>query len=101
MTLPISWKGTIVQYVGRLHRLHDTKKEVHVYDYADLSVPMLEIDGVQHLASKDAYRRDRRKDFLLQPNGYLILRFLASDVSRELDRVLDTILRILSRKLIE
>lgn len=42
LTLPISWKGTIAQYVGRLHRLHDAKKEVHVYDYADLAVPMLE-----------------------------------------------------------
>jgi len=42
LTLPISWKGTITQYVGRLHRLHDSKKEVQVYDYADLAVPMLE-----------------------------------------------------------
>ena len=42
LTLPISWKGTIAQYVGRLHRLYDSKKEVQVYDYADLRVPMLE-----------------------------------------------------------
>ena len=42
MTLPISWKGTSAQYVGRLHRLHDLKNEVHVYDYADLAVPMLD-----------------------------------------------------------
>lgn len=227
MTLPISWKGTIAQYVGRLHRLYDSKKEVHVYDYADLSVPMLdkmfqrrcrayesvgykimqpasaypgwpaevvlsadpiwkcdygssirrlvadgldqslaqlfadistleneqlerarslieaflfyrletlpetqghfklnqelpipfdalgcmevdllcedarlviEIDGVQHLASKDAYRTDRRKDLLLQQNGYIVLRFLAEDVSKKLDVVLDTVFRVLSNR---
>lgn len=227
MTLPISWKGTIAQYVGRLHRLHDTKKEVHVYDYVDLAVPMLdrmfqrrvrayegigykiiqpasayagwpsdvvlpadplwkndhaaairrlvidgvdnslaqlfsdiahleidqidrarsmieaflfyrletlpetkgrfqlnhelpipfdslgcmevdllcrdallviEIDGIQHLATKDAYRSDRRKDLLLQEQGYMVLRFLAEDVSKRLDVVLDTILRVLHNR---
>ena len=41
LTLPISWKGTISQYAGRLHRAHDMKKEVLIYDYADLRVPML------------------------------------------------------------
>ena len=228
LTLPVSWRGTIAQYVGRLHRLHDGKKEVRVYDYADLNVPMLarmfdrrcagyeavgytvlvpgsavpgwpaevalpvdpmwkneyaasvrrlirdgvdaplgrlfvaaardfdvnaegvrrarsaseaflygrleslpetsgrfrlnaelpipfdgwgkmevdllcsdtrlaiELDGQQHLASEDAYRRDRRKDMLLQENGYFVLRFLVTDLGRNLDAVLDTILRALS-----
>ena len=41
LTLPISWHGTIAQYVGRLHRLYDGKREVRIYDYADLNVPML------------------------------------------------------------
>lgn len=41
LALPISWKGTLVQYVGRLHRLHPEKREVIVYDYADNAVPML------------------------------------------------------------
>ena len=41
LTLPVSWRGTIAQYVGRLHRLRDDKTEVRVYDYADLNVPML------------------------------------------------------------
>ncbi len=41
LTLPISWKGTISQYAGRLHRINDTKKEVVIYDYVDLNVPML------------------------------------------------------------
>jgi superfamily II DNA or RNA helicase/very-short-patch-repair endonuclease len=230
LTLPVSWHGTIAQYVGRLHRLYDGKREVRVYDYADLNVPMLarmfdrrgrgyeaigykmqlpgsavpgwpadvplpidpewksqyaasvrrlvrdgvdsslanlfvdvavmptpnaegvnrarsaseaflyrrletlaatngkfrlnaelpipfdgwgrmevdllcapsriaiELDGGQHLRDADAYRRDRRKDALLQENGYLILRFLAEDVGKHLDRVLDAILRALSHQ---
>jgi superfamily II DNA or RNA helicase/very-short-patch-repair endonuclease len=231
LTLPVSWQGTIAQYVGRLHRLNDRKREVRVYDYADLNVPVLarmfdrrcrgyealgytivvpasavpgwpadvplpvdsewkreysasvkrlirdgvdaplgnlfvgavrvfapdaegadrarsateaflyrrletlpattrrfrlnaelpipfdnwgrmevdllcadariviELDGAQHLDSADAYRRDRRKDQLLQQNGYFVLRFLAEDVGKNLDTVLDTIQRtLLSRQ---
>src|SRR5215472_7702913 len=41
LAMPISWKGTLQQYVGRLHRLHDGKKVVQVYDYVDGCVPML------------------------------------------------------------
>jgi len=230
LTLPVSWHGTIAQYAGRLHRLHDRKREVRVYDYADLNVPMLarmfdrrcrgyeavgytillpasavpgwpadvplpvdpqwkndyaasvrrlirdgvdaplanlfvhvahqvlpdaegiqrarsateaflfrrletlaeaagrfrlnvqlpipfdgwgnmevdllceeariaiELDGGQHLADAEAYRRDRRKDQLLQENGYFVMRFLAEDVGKHLDTVLDAILRSLSHR---
>jgi superfamily II DNA or RNA helicase len=224
LALPVSWRGTIAQYVGRLHRLHDGKREVLVYDYADLEVPMLsrmfdrrckgyeavgytvhvpasalpgwplsvplpvdpqwktqysstvrrlvldgvdpplaslfveasqdgtdrarsacelflfrrletltettgrfrlnvelsipfdgwgrmevdllcadariavELDGEQHLAGVEAYRRDRRKDHLLQENGYLVLRFLAEDVGKRLDEVLNAIIRALSHR---
>jgi very-short-patch-repair endonuclease len=230
LTLPVSWHGTIAQYVGRLHRLLEGKREVRVYDYADLNVPMLsrmfdrrcngyeavgytiqlpgsavpgwpaevplpvdpewktqyaasvrrlvrdgvdpplanlfvhiakmpepdaegvdrarsateaflyrrletlpetagqfrlnaelpipfdgwgkmevdllcaparlaiELDGGQHLGNSDAYRRDRRKDVLLQEYGYLVLRFLAEDVGKCLDEVLDGILRALSHR---
>lgn len=231
LTLPVSWRGTIAQYAGRLHRLFDGKREVRVYDYADLNVSMLarmfdrrcsgyeaigytivlpasaipgwpadvvlpsdpvwkrdyaasvrrlvrdgvdvplaslfvyavrptvpdaegadrarsaseaflfrrletlsetkgrfrlnaelpiafdglsalevdllcaaarvavEVDGAQHLSDAVAYRRDRRKDQMLQENGYFVLRFLAEDVGKELDLVLDTILRTLSHRL--
>ena len=230
LALPISWRGTIAQYVGRLHRLHDGKREVRVYDYADLNVPMLsrmfdrrclgyeslgytillpgsalpgwpaevplpvdpewkkdfaasvrrlirdgvdiplaglflnaarnpspeaegaararsaseaflfrrleslpetaghfrlnsmlpipfdgagqmevdflgatqklviELDGAQHLSDAEAYRRDRRKDRLLQQHGYFVLRFLAEDVGKHLDLVLDTILATLAHR---
>ena len=230
LTLPVSWRGTVAQYAGRLHRLYDGKRQVRIYDYADLNVPMLarmfdrrcrgyeaigytillpasaipgwpadvvlpsdpvwkrdysgsvrrlirdgvdtplaslfvhaarampedaegaararsateaflyrrldtlaetngrsrlnvplpipfdgfgtlevdllcaharvaiELDGGQHLADPIAYRRDRRKDQLLQENGYFVLRFLAEDVGKELDAVLDAILRVLARR---
>jgi very-short-patch-repair endonuclease len=58
----------------------------------------IELDGAQHLGDPDAYRRDRRKDALLQENGYLVLRFLAEDVGTYLDQVLDAILRALSHQ---
>jgi hypothetical protein len=230
LTLPVSWRGTIAQYAGRLHRLYDGKREVRIYDYADLDVPMLarmfdrrcrgyeavgytvvlpasaipgwpadvvlpsdpvwkrdysgsvqrlvrdgvdtplaslfvhaarsvpadaegadrarsateaflfkrletlpdtrgrftvnhrlplafdersvlevdllcpdarvavELDGSQHLGDQAAYRRDRRKDQLLQENGYFVLRFLAEDVGKDLDLVLDTIIRTLAHR---
>ena len=41
LTMPISWKGTLAQYVGRLHRLHAAKREVLVHDYVDGAVPAL------------------------------------------------------------
>jgi hypothetical protein len=227
LALPVSWRGTIAQYVGRLHRLHEGKRESRVYDYADLHVPMLarmfdkrcrgyealgytillpgsalpgwpvevplpvdpewkrdyaasvrrlirdgvdiplanlftqvarspgreaegvdrarsaseaflfrrlqtlpetagrlglnvelpiafdgagkmevdllcaeagvaiELDGAQHFADPSAYRRDRRKDALLQQHGYFVLRFLVEDLGQHLDLVLDTILATL------
>ena len=59
---------------------------------------VVELDGAQHLSSAEAYRRDRRKDPLLQENGYIVLRFLCEDVARDLDGVLDTILRLLTHR---
>jgi len=41
LTMPISWRGTLQQYVGRLHRIHHGKRVVRVYDYVDIQVPML------------------------------------------------------------
>src|SRR6266849_4965629 len=41
LAMPISWRGTLQQYVGRLHRLDKDKHLVRVYDYVDASVPVL------------------------------------------------------------
>ena len=59
LTMPIAWKGTLAQYAGRLHRLHDAKREVLIYDYVDQNVPVL-----ARMASK------RRKAY--QSIGYRI-----------------------------
>jgi very-short-patch-repair endonuclease len=40
----------------------------------------IELDGGQHLGNVEAYRRDRRKDALLQENGNVVLCFLAEGV---------------------
>lgn len=41
LTLPISWRGTLIQYAGRLHRQNENKREVIIYDYVDFEVAML------------------------------------------------------------
>ena len=42
LALPISYKGKINQYTGRLHRMYEGKKDVIVYDYVDINIPVLE-----------------------------------------------------------
>lgn len=42
LAMPISWKGTLQQYVGRLHRLHDNKQVVQVYDYSDIDLDTMQ-----------------------------------------------------------
>ena len=41
LAMPISWRGTLVQYAGRLHRIHPGKADVRIVDYVDHQVPML------------------------------------------------------------
>ena len=41
LTMPVSWRGTLIQYAGRLHRAHPGKAEVRIYDYVDHRVPVL------------------------------------------------------------
>ncbi len=60
---------------------------------------VIEIDGYYHFQNQEAYRRDRRKDFLLQHHGYLILRFLADDVLIYLDNIMNTILEVIQFRL--
>lgn len=42
LAMPISWKGTLAQYAGRLHRNYEGNSEVRIYDYVDVHVPTLE-----------------------------------------------------------
>jgi len=41
LALPVSWKGTLVQYAGRLHCLQPGKRKVRIVDYVDSKVPVL------------------------------------------------------------
>ena len=42
LTLPISWKGLVAQYAGRLHRENEGKTDVRIYDYIDIHEPVCE-----------------------------------------------------------
>jgi superfamily II DNA or RNA helicase len=57
LAMPVSWKGTLVQDAGRLHRLHPGKAEVRIYDYVDREVPML----AQMFQKRLRGYRDRRR----------------------------------------
>ncbi|MDE0418288.1 MAG: DEAD/DEAH box helicase family protein [bacterium] len=67
LAMPISWKGTLAQYVGRLHRLHAAKQEVQVYDYVDDDVPMLKRMSEKRLRGYESlgYTVERATDRLL------------------------------------
>ncbi len=41
LAMPISWKGTLQQYAGRLHREHATKTDVRIIDFVDTGHPAL------------------------------------------------------------
>ncbi len=61
LMMPVSWKGTLAQYVGRLHRLHPVKREVLVYDYVDDAVPALRRMGGKRIRGYESlgYRVER------------------------------------------
>ena len=76
----------------------NTKGKMEVDFLCESARLVIELDGAQHLADPEAYRRDRRKDVALQERGYFVLRFLAEDVGKHLDDVLDGILRELAHQ---
>ena len=41
LTMPMAWKGTVIQYAGRLHRAHPNKRDIRIYDYVDSEIPVL------------------------------------------------------------
>jgi very-short-patch-repair endonuclease len=58
---------------------------------ADLRIA-IEVDGHYHFSQPESYRRDRRKDLLLQCRDYLVLRFLAEDVVAQMSDILKTVI---------
>lgn len=59
----------------------------------------IEVDGFHHFANTDAYRRDRRKDLVLQANGYAVLRFLADDVLADPRAAVQLVIEFLGHRL--
>ena len=41
LAMPVSWKGTLQQYAGRLHREHANKTDVRIIDFVDAGHPAL------------------------------------------------------------
>jgi superfamily II DNA or RNA helicase len=41
IAMPIAFKGKVIQYAGRLHRKHETKTDIRIYDYVDQKVSVL------------------------------------------------------------
>ncbi|HSH69049.1 MAG TPA: DEAD/DEAH box helicase family protein, partial [Deferrisomatales bacterium] len=62
LAAPIAWRGTLQQYAGRLHRLHDGKTEVRVFDYVDDGVPVLESMFRKRLRGYKAMGYEVRQD---------------------------------------
>ena len=42
LAMPVSWRGLVAQYAGRLHREHAGKRDATIYDYVDVHVGVLE-----------------------------------------------------------
>ena len=57
---------------------------------------VIELDGAQHLQDEAAWRRDRNKDALLQTHGYFVLHFLTTELAKDLDYLLDSIMATLA-----
>jgi superfamily II DNA or RNA helicase len=77
LALPISWKGTLIQYAGRLHRPHPGKREVRIFDYVDRGVPMLERMFERRLRGYSAigYARSELDERLDEGHRDLVLEF--------------------------
>lgn len=71
LAMPISWKGKLAQYAGRLHRDYAGKNEVVIYDYVDLNVPMLESMYRKRLAGYRDIGYEVRVDAMSKKHGVL------------------------------
>jgi superfamily II DNA or RNA helicase len=86
LALPVSWKGTLIQYTGRLHRLYPGKTEVRIFDYVDRDVPMLLRMFERRLRGYRAIGYARREAPLgyAEPAGEVVVEY-DEDVLHELD----------------
>ncbi len=61
----------------------------------------IEVDGYHHFTDVECYRRDRRKDLLLQTQGLLVVRLLAEDVMRDPRAAMSSVLQALAHRRME
>jgi very-short-patch-repair endonuclease len=59
----------------------------------------IEIDGYHHFTDAESYRRDRRKDLLLQTQGLIVIRVLAEDVVKDARGAIDLVCQALAYRL--
>lgn len=59
----------------------------------------IEIDGMHHFSDLVCYRRDRRKDLLLQTQGFVVVRLLAEDVVRDVQAAVNVVNQALAYRL--
>ena len=86
LAMPISWRGTLQQYVGRLHRLHANKREVQVYDYVDGAVPMFTAMFQKRLKGYEAVGYEILEDWENLPAPFCLpLVRRSSDASAQAD----------------
>jgi len=78
-------------------RFGPTAAEVDLLSRGDAVA--IEIDGVHHFADADCYRRDRRKDLLLQTHGFVVVRLLAEDVVRDVRSAVTVVSQALAYRL--
>ncbi len=90
LALPVSWKGTLIQYAGRLQRPHPAKSEVRIFDYVDRGVPMLERMFEKRLRGYRAigYAKRQAPLDLAEAPAEIVLEY-DEDVYRALDRAGD------------
>jgi superfamily II DNA or RNA helicase len=88
LALPVSWKGTLVQYTGRLHRLHPGKSEVRIFDYVDREVPMLLRMFEKRLRGYRAigYARGEAPLAFEEPSDDSVIDYDDDDIVAELER---------------
>lgn len=93
LAMPISWKGTLSQYAGRLHRSYDGKQEVRIYDYVDIHIPVLErmyhkrLKGYSELGYQvKASEKAQTSSQIYDGRNYLML--FSSDLSDAVEEIL-------------